>query len=196
MTTKIGYYPGCALTKGSSSAEYGMSVKKVAEALDINLVEIGDWNCCGASTAHQTNHLLALSLSARNIAMATKEGFEDLLVPCPACSLRFITAQKELSEDAELRKKIEDNIEMPYNDNIKVLNYLEFVKKYCVDKLESKVRKKPEIQIPFFCFANERFLFLSIPRFFARQICTRRQFDYRGVRGCAGVLICRILKAP
>ena len=81
MKTKIGYYPGCALTKGSSSAEYGMSVQKVAEALDIELVEIGDWNCCGASTAHQTNHLLATSLSARNIAIATKEGFEDLLVP-------------------------------------------------------------------------------------------------------------------
>lgn len=144
MKTKIGYYPGCALTKGSSSAEYGMSVQKVAEALDIELVEIGDWNCCGASTAHQTNHLLATSLSARNIAIATKEGFEDLLVPCPACSLRFITAQKEISEDAGLRKKIEDNIEMPYNDNIRVLNYLEFVQKYCVDKLSSNVKQKPE----------------------------------------------------
>ena len=69
--------------------------------------------------------------------MATKEGFEDLLVPCPACSLRFITAQKELSEDPEGRRKIKDNIEMPYNDNMKVFNYLEFVKKYCLDKLTS-----------------------------------------------------------
>lgn len=141
---KIGYYPGCALTKGSSSSEYGMSVKGVAKALDIDLVEIDDWSCCGASAVHQTNHKLAISLSARNIALAARDGFKEVLVPCPACSLRFISAQKELNENPELRGKIEDVIEMPYNDNIKVLNYLEFVKKYCADKLKENIKKQPD----------------------------------------------------
>lgn len=141
---KIGYYPGCALSKGASSAEYGLSIKSMVDKLGIDLVEISDWNCCGASSAHQTNHLLAISLSARNIAMATKDGFNDILVPCPACSLRFITAQKEIEEDPELRKKIEDTIDMPYNDSIKVLNLLEFTKKYCIDRLKDKVIKKPK----------------------------------------------------
>ncbi|MGR3176631.1 MAG: CoB--CoM heterodisulfide reductase iron-sulfur subunit B family protein [Candidatus Anammoxibacter sp.] len=141
---KIGYYPGCALSEGSSSAEYGMSVRSVANALDIDLVDINDWNCCGASAAHQTNHMLATSLSARNITLATNEGFKDVLIPCPACSLRFITAQKEIEEDAGLRKKIEDTIEMPYKDGIKVLNFLEFTKIYCIDKLKEKLIKKPE----------------------------------------------------
>lgn len=139
---KIGYYPGCALSEGASSAEYGMSVKGVVNALGIDLVEIDDWNCCGASTAHQTNHLLALSLSARNIAMATKEGLSDVLVPCPACSLRFITAQKEIEESPDLKKKIEDTIEMPYEDNINVLNFLQFTKKHCTDKLKEKLKKE------------------------------------------------------
>lgn len=141
---KIGYYPGCALSDGSSSAEYGMSVRGVANALGIDLAEIDDWNCCGASAAHQTNHLLAISLSARNITMAANEGFREVLVPCPACSLRFITAQKEIKEDADLRKKIEDVIEMPYNDNIKILNFLEFTKIYCIDKLKEDIRKRPK----------------------------------------------------
>lgn len=141
---KIGYYPGCALSDGSSSAEYGMSVRGVANALGIDLAEIDDWNCCGASSAHQTNHLLAISLSARNITLAANEGFKEVLVPCPACSLRFITAQKEIKEDADLRKKIEDIIEMPYNDNIKILNFLEFTKTYCINKLKEYIRKKPK----------------------------------------------------
>lgn len=141
---KIGYYPGCALTKGSSSAEYGMSVKSVAKTLSIDLVEIDDWNCCGASAAHQTNHMLALSLSARNITIASNAGFEDLLVPCPACSLRFISAQKEINENDELRKKVEDTIETPYKDSVKVLNFIEFVKKYCLEHLAENVKKKPE----------------------------------------------------
>ncbi|MGR3317386.1 MAG: CoB--CoM heterodisulfide reductase iron-sulfur subunit B family protein [Candidatus Anammoxibacter sp.] len=141
---KIGYYPGCALSEGSSATEYGMSVRSVANALDIDLVDINDWNCCGASAAHQTNHLLAMSLSARNITLAANEGFKDVLIPCPACSLRFITAQKEIEKDASLKKKIEDTIEMPYNNGIKVLNFLEFTKTYCIDKLKEKIRKKPE----------------------------------------------------
>ena len=142
--TKLGYYPGCALAEGSSSAEYGMSVRRVADALDIDLVDINDWNCCGASSAHQTNHLLAMSLSARNITLATNEGFQDVLVPCPACSLRFITAQKKIKENADFRKKIEDAIEMPYNDGIKVLNFLEFTNAYCLDKLKEKKGKEPK----------------------------------------------------
>ncbi|MGR3220659.1 MAG: CoB--CoM heterodisulfide reductase iron-sulfur subunit B family protein [Candidatus Anammoxibacter sp.] len=141
---KIGYYPGCVLSVGSSAAEYGMSVRSVANALDIDLVDINDWNCCGASAAHQTNHMLAMSLSARNITLATNEGFNDVLVPCPACSLRFITAQNEIKENAELRTKIDDTIEMPYNDGIKILNFPEFAQAYCLDKLKEKVIKKTE----------------------------------------------------
>ena len=40
---KIGFYPGCSL-KGSSR-EYNESVVAIAKALDIELVEIKDWNC-------------------------------------------------------------------------------------------------------------------------------------------------------
>ncbi len=145
---KIGYYPGCALTSGSSSAEYGISVKETAKAFGVDLVEIDDWSCCGASSAHQTNHLLGIALSARNITLATNEGFEDVLVPCPACSLRFITAQKDIAKDDELRKKIEDAIEMPYNDGITALNYLQFVQKYGADALKENAKKTaPDLKV-------------------------------------------------
>lgn len=139
----IGYYPGCALTKGSSSAEYGISIKEILNILGVELREIDDWNCCGASAAHQTNHLLAISLSARNITLATNGGFTEILVPCPACSLRFITAQKEIRANPDLRKKIEDNIAMSYNDKINVLNLPEFIKKYCLERIIEKVKKRP-----------------------------------------------------
>lgn len=139
----IGYYPGCALTKGSSSVEYGISIKEISNILGIELREIDDWNCCGASAAHQTNHLLAISLSARNITLATNGGLREILVPCPACSLRFITAQKEIRGNPDLRKKIDDTIDMSYNDKINVLNLLEFIKKYCLERIIEKVKKRP-----------------------------------------------------
>ena len=60
---RIGYYPGCAITKGSSSEEYGTSVLRVAKEIGPEIEEIQDWNCCGASSAHATNHKLSTALS-------------------------------------------------------------------------------------------------------------------------------------
>ena len=58
-----GYYPGCSLE--GTAEEFNMAVRETARALDIELKEIDDWNCCGASAAHQTNHTLSLALPGR-----------------------------------------------------------------------------------------------------------------------------------
>ena len=63
------YYPGCYLH--SSASEYDISTMAVCEVLDIELIELDDWNCCGALEA---SNPLTLSLSARNLALAKKEG--------------------------------------------------------------------------------------------------------------------------
>jgi len=79
---KLSYYPGCSLT--GSAREYDQSIRELAALLDIELVELADWNCCGASSAHMTDHKLATELSVRNLELAQDEG-RDLLVPCAAC---------------------------------------------------------------------------------------------------------------
>ncbi|MFW6369350.1 MAG: heterodisulfide reductase-related iron-sulfur binding cluster, partial [Myxococcota bacterium] len=52
---KIGYFPGCSLH--ATAREYAESLQTVAGALDMELAEIDDWACCGATSAHATNHL-------------------------------------------------------------------------------------------------------------------------------------------
>jgi heterodisulfide reductase subunit B len=47
---KLGFYPGCSL-KGTAR-EYNESVKALAPVFGIELEDIEDWNCCGASAAH------------------------------------------------------------------------------------------------------------------------------------------------
>ena len=52
MTTKdkykkVAYYPGCAL-EGTGHA-YNRSTKAVGKKLGLDLVEVKDWNCCGAT---------------------------------------------------------------------------------------------------------------------------------------------------
>ncbi len=91
------YYPGCSLH--GTAHEYEDSVQEVARLLDIRLNEIPDWNCCGASSAHMTDHGLAVDLAARNLRIAEKMG-KDLLVPCAACFHRLKAAEKAIGAEA------------------------------------------------------------------------------------------------
>ncbi|MHC4140290.1 MAG: CoB--CoM heterodisulfide reductase iron-sulfur subunit B family protein [Planctomycetota bacterium] len=142
--TKIGYYPGCAITKCSTSEEYGTSVLGVSQVIGPELEEINDWNCCGASSGHATNHKLSTALSVRNISLADKDGYDEVLAPCPMCSQRLIISQNDVQEDKKLREEVEDAIEMPISNNVKVSNYLEIVKNYSMDEITEKQKKKPE----------------------------------------------------
>ncbi len=91
------YYPGCSLH--GMAAEFEGSVQEVAQLLNVRLLEIPDWNCCGASSAHMTDHNLAIELAARNLRLA-EELERDLLVPCAACFSRLKAAQKDMLEAA------------------------------------------------------------------------------------------------
>lgn len=93
---KLSYYPGCSLH--GTALDYDNSVREVCRRLDIELVEIPDWNCCGASSAHMTNHEIGVRLPMRNLLLAAQLG-RDILVPCAACFQRLKAADKELRKD-------------------------------------------------------------------------------------------------
>jgi heterodisulfide reductase subunit B len=137
---KVGIYPGCSMKGGSP--EYRESVYAVAKAFDIELVDIPDWNCCGATAAHNLNHELSLALPARILALAESVGIEELLVPCAACYSRLVITEHELGKDEELKKKISDVIEMPYKGNIKVTNIIQFLDKYITKDIEYKLDRQ------------------------------------------------------
>ena len=130
----LGFYPGCSL-KGSSP-EYTESVIAISRKFDIELKEISDWNCCGATAAHNLNKDLSLALPARILALAEKGGMEEIVVPCAACYSRLATAQHELNHDPELKERIIRIIGMNYNGKINILNVIQMFDKYITPKLE------------------------------------------------------------
>ena len=85
---KLSYYPGCSL-EGVAS-DYARSIDTVFKNLGIDLIEIEDWSCCGATAAHSLSEMMAVALPARNLAAAEKSGL-DIIAPCARCfnSLRF-----------------------------------------------------------------------------------------------------------
>ncbi len=135
----IGFYPGCSLH--GTALEYEMSLHAVAKAFDIELKEIEDWNCCGATAAHSLNKMLSVSLPARVLALAEKQGFSEFMVPCAACYSRMLFAWYEVNHDEELRKKVSEIIGMPLGGTAKPVTILEFIKEHIADQLPEKVKK-------------------------------------------------------
>lgn len=100
----IGYYPGCSL--GGTAKEFDISTRKLCDLLGLEIREIEDWNCCGASSAHSTDHNLAYMLPARNQVLADSQGFDYVLTPCAACLNRQVIARNALQSSKGLREKI------------------------------------------------------------------------------------------
>ena len=134
---RIGYYPGCSLL--GSSREFDESSRAVLKALEVELVEVPEWNCCGASSAHIINHDLSLALPGRILALAEQAGLTEILAPCAACLNRLLTTQQEFEKHPEKRAAVEQAIDLPLKGTVKIVNILEVLDRL-KDRIAAKVR--------------------------------------------------------
>jgi len=116
-TMRFAYFPGCSLH--STAKEFEESTEVVCEALGIELVEIPDWNCCGATSAHALDKTLSIALPARNLVIAEQMGL-DIAVPCAACYNRLMVANEHLKNDPKLRKEIEPMLPHPFQGTVRI----------------------------------------------------------------------------
>ncbi len=100
------YYPGCSL-EGSAS-EYGQATEAFMAAIDVELVELEDWTCCGASAAEAQSELLALALAGRNLALAEKTGADEILIPCSACYLNLAKSGGKIAREEHIRQAVNE----------------------------------------------------------------------------------------
>jgi heterodisulfide reductase subunit B len=136
--TRIAYFPGCSLASGAR--DYSESVLAVSRAAGIDLVEIPDWTCCGATAAHATNRRLGLALPARNLALASAEGFSTIMAPCAACYNRLQSVNAALRDNASTRAEIEDIIERKVGEGVRVINALEYAAEFLMPALAARVK--------------------------------------------------------
>jgi len=136
---RFSYYPGCSLQ--ATAIEYDLSTRAVLQHLGVELIELPDWNCCGASSAHSLNETLALSLPARNLALAQKEGV-DLVAPCAACFNRLKMAEKVLREDPIKGGEIEKAVGFKYEGGFEVRPPLDLIGNLLgLERLQSMVER-------------------------------------------------------
>jgi heterodisulfide reductase subunit B len=136
---KYAYYPGCSQEGGEE--HFGKSTEAVCHALGIELEEIHEWTCCGASSGHFLNEDLSMALPARNLAVAEKMGLDTVCV-CAACYLRLKQARREVRHDPELRRKLGGWLEMPFEGKYDVRHLLDVVvNDLGIDAVKAKVTK-------------------------------------------------------
>jgi heterodisulfide reductase subunit B len=137
---RFSYYPGC--TDHSTSLEYGRSAEAVFKTLGVELVEIEDWNCCGAAATHSMNRLLSLCLPARNIAIAQSSQAGPLVIPCAGCFNMLKRAEHVLKNDEAKRKEIEEIVGFTYQSSFELMALIDvMINKIGLAGIREKVRK-------------------------------------------------------
>jgi heterodisulfide reductase subunit B2 len=121
---KYAYYPGCSAE--STARDQYMSVNEVAKALNIELIELSGWTCCGSTPAHHTDRILSIALPAANLLMAKKTNL-DMVVFCAACYNRMKIANHEIQTNPEIRKEIAATLGEDYDGSVKVSHFVEIL---------------------------------------------------------------------
>ena len=121
------YFPGCSV-KGMHKS-YDVSTKIVSQTLGIELKELVDWNCCGATAYMSVDELKSFILSTRNLALAEKEGM-DIVTICAACYNVLNKSNHYFNSDPSLRKSLIEGLaaaNLTYYGKVKVRHILDVI---------------------------------------------------------------------
>ncbi|MFH2096322.1 MAG: CoB--CoM heterodisulfide reductase iron-sulfur subunit B family protein [Bacteroidota bacterium] len=134
------YFPGCS--QKASSISYEKSFLAICRQLGVELVELNDWNCCGATVAISVNEVVAMTLAARNLALVNDNEL-PVVAPCPSCYISLNKVNKVFKGNRQLAGCIKESLQaggLDYNGKVRVYNVLEFLVKFVgIDTIRQKV---------------------------------------------------------
>ncbi len=136
---KMTYYPGCS--SQGSGRHLDESIRAILPDLGVDIVDIDDWNCCGASVGNIGGGPLPnLALTGRNLALAEKEGNQDIVTGCAACYLNTHGGNEKIKADVKKRRDINDALgeaDLSYDEDLDVHHVMEvIVNDIGMDKVE------------------------------------------------------------
>jgi heterodisulfide reductase subunit B len=139
---KLTYFPGCSAH--GTSEEFDSTLKLVLKTLDVELDEIPDWNCCGATSAHIMTENLAYALPLRNLVLAEKLSNDTMGIACASCYQRMKVTKVHLDKNPALAERINSTIveEGHYEGKVDVKSMLQFCyEDIGLETIKSKVTK-------------------------------------------------------
>jgi heterodisulfide reductase subunit B len=137
------YFPGCSAAEGGAKA-YDRSARAVSKALDIDLAELEDWNCCGSTPSGSVDELGAYCMAARNLALAEERGL-DMVTPCSACYVILNRTDTYLRGYPRFKAKVDEALAaggLKYDGTVRVRHLLDIITTDTgYDAIASRVQK-------------------------------------------------------
>lgn len=124
--TKLTYFPGCSAH--GTSKEFDSTLRLVMSTLGVEMEELPDWNCCGATSAHVMTENLALALPLRNLVLAERLPNKIMGIACASCYSRMKSTKVEMDSHPALAARIGSAIveEGSYRGDVDVKSMLQF----------------------------------------------------------------------
>jgi len=119
------YYPGCSAE--ATAVGLGLSVEAIAKPLDMELIELEGWTCCGSTPYGSLDELESIVVAARNLALAEKTGL-DLVTPCSSCFITLYQADIKLKDHPQLMAQINEALavaNLEYHGSVRVRHLTE-----------------------------------------------------------------------
>lgn len=124
------YYPGCSLK--STGRSYEESLLAVFKALKMDVTELEDWNCCGATAYMAVDETKAFAIATRNLALAEeqfkKEKEIHIIAPCSACYMVLLKTQIFLEQNLAEKGRIKSALKesgLNYEGKVKIRHPLD-----------------------------------------------------------------------
>lgn len=140
---RYSFYPGCSME--GPAKPYLKSIEAVGESLGMEIEEIQDWNCCGATIASGVvGDYTQQVIAARNLALAEAKG-NDILVGCSSCYMSLAVTNKRFKEDKHFAQMANEALAaggLKYNGTIRVRQFLEaLINDIGLEKIKARVKK-------------------------------------------------------
>ena len=137
---KYALFTGC--TAKQSTPEQMMSTMAVADKLGIELIELTEASCCGASHLQDYDDFLSLVLNARNIAYAEKHELTMVTI-CNTCQLNTAMTKHRLDNSEDLKARVNEKLAevgLEYKGTSAVTHFLyAIIDDFGLDKIKEMV---------------------------------------------------------
>ena len=137
---RYGFFVGC--TTLARLPSYEISIRKVAEALGVELVDMEGSGCCGTTYLKSIDRKTGLALAARNISIGEDMGM-DIVTICNGCTEVLTDANDTLKEDIGLRDDVNSilsEVDREFKGTVKVKHFVRaFLEDLGTDKIRASI---------------------------------------------------------
>lgn len=123
--TSIPYYPGCTLNTVAKS--FDLSARRSLKLLGIELTELAQWNCCGASFPLTPNNIIGLT-GPTNVLIQSKKTGGTVSTLCSFCYNTLRRTNQVIKEDEGRRTVINEFLGTSYEGDVEVVHLLEVLR--------------------------------------------------------------------